>query len=664
MTRIELRILAAVIETLIGAKPREGAAEAAIKLISRLAAADRRLLSLLLFGLEYGAPFMTGRLHRFTQLNADARESYLLRWSNSRIAAQRQGVAALKALAMLAHYGGDAAWAEIGYDGPWLGRVDVPVLPPPYLEGSDAHENARTPLRTSTRQPAGISLGRHVAADLHLRVQACVVGTGAGGAAALARLAARGVEAVGVELGGHPTATDFNQRELDMLAVLYRESGLRTTADKAIGILQGTGVGGSTLHNTGLVYPTPPGIIARWRDEHGFELTETELRGRMASAISALESRPIPLELINANNDVIRRGAAALGWRYRVADHNRRECSGCGYCMLGCAYNRKVNATFAFLPAAIAGGAQVLADCAALRIEGRAGARRVVCGLRDADGRPTGRRAVIEAEVVLVAAGALDTPALLLRSGVGSRRVGQGLRLHPAPVVTGIFPEPVVAWRGLPQSVIVEEFASFMENGRGGFLLIPSASNWPGMSAAVVPGLGSAHHGSMRDYACMGSAAVLLHDETEGRVTIGRSGRPVARYWPNDHDFAELRHGIEALARIHLAAGAERVLLPHSDGPEIRTPAQLRDAMQRMRPVPHRVSLNSVHPQGSCPLGDDPARSAVNPRGELWGEAGIFVCDTSIFPTSVGVPPQVTTMALGAYVADCAADRLADLTSS
>ena len=661
MTATERRILSAVIETVVGAPSTPEAVQAAESLISHLPGGDRRLLSLLLYGLEYGAPVFTLRPRRFTGLGPAARERYLNGWAESRIAARRQGVASLKSLAMLAHYGGAHAWDDVGYDGPWLGRVEVPVLPAPELAVAAAPRPAATASRPSAPLPAGISFGRHAEGDLHVRAQACVIGTGAGGAAALARLAARGIDAIAVELGGHPTAESFTQRELEMLPLLYHNAGLRATADKAIGILQGKGVGGSTLHNTGLVYATPPGIVARWREEHAFAIGEEELEARTREVIGALEANPILSDRINANNDAARRGAEALGWRYRVAEDNRRDCSGCGYCMLGCAYNRKVNAAFAFLPGAVAAGARVLSDCAALRIEGSAGARRVVCELRDAEGRPTGRHATIEATVVLVAAGALDTPALLLRSGLGGKRVGRGLRLHPAPLVTGIFPEPVVAWRGLPQSVVIEEFASFMQDGRGGFLVIPSASNWPGMTAAVIPGLGGAHREAMLEFPRMASAAVLLHDETEGRVTADRDGGPVARYWPHGKDLAELRRGTEAVARMYLAAGAERVLLPYADASPVRTEGELRSALAEAKPAPHRLSLNSVHPQGSCPMGSDPDRSAVNPDGELWDTPGLFLCDTSIFPTSVGVPPQVTTMALAATVADRAADRLRSL---
>ncbi len=658
----ERRIFLSAAGALVGAPAGEDVADAVAPFVRRFRSADRRLLSVLLRAVEYGVPLLEGRARRLTTLEPAEREEYLRGWAESRLEVRRQGAAALKALAMLGFYGRDEAWPEVGYRGPWLGRTEIPILPAPdLLAGSDTPSlktdtgsvatGARRP-RPAIGLPPGITPGRDARSDLRIRAQVCVIGTGAGGAAVLARLAESGIDAVAVEAGGYATAPDFTQRELEMLPLLYQEAGLRATSTKAIGILQGRGVGGSTLHNTGLVYPTPAGILDRWRREHGFPLSVEEMEGRTAEVLSTLGAVPIPHHQINANNAALRQGAEALGWRYRVALHNRAACSACGYCMLGCAYNRKNNAVLTYLPRAVAAGARILADAPVARIEGPAGARRVVCELRDAGDRPTGRRAVVEAPVVVVAAGALDTPALLRRSGVGNGRVGHGLRLHPAALVSAVFPEPVIAWRGLPQSVIVEEFASFQEDGYGGWLFLPSASNWPGLSAAVTPGLGAPHRERMRELPHLASAAVLLHDETAGRVTTDRGGRPVSHYWPERVDQTALRKGIGALAQLYLAAGAERVYLPHPAAPPVRSEAELDRALTAVTAQRHRLALNSVHPQGSCALGTDPARSAVDPHGEVWGERGIFVADASLFPTSVGVPPQVTIMALATAVAD------------
>lgn len=621
--------------------------EAVTPLLRQLSIPDRRMLRLLLYAFEGAAPLLRGEIRRLSSLQAAQREQVMDEWLNSDLEIRRRAAAALKPLAALAHYGRASAGQEIGYDGPWLKRVAVPVLPAPKLPQSDGH--VQTP---------GILEGRYASGDLTLSAKVCVIGTGAGGAAAVARLAQAGVDVLAVEGGPHTTAADFTQQELQMLPLLYQEGGLRATENKSIGILQGRGVGGSTLHNTGLVYGPPTGILSRWRNEHGLELNDADVIGYSQWARKMLGASDIPLDRINVNNDVLRRGAEALGWKYRVAQHNRVDCSGCGYCMLGCAYNRKNNAALSFLPDAVQNGARIMSDAQVRRIKRSAAKCRIYCDLLGTDGEPTGYRATIEADTVIIAAGALDTPALLQRSGMGNGRVGRSLRLHPAALVTAIMREPVNSWRGLPQSVVVEQFASFMQNGRDGFLFIPSASNWPGLTAAVLPGSGALHKQRMAQLPNFASAAVVLHDETEGSVTASASGMPRTRYWPHPHDMAELQRGISELARLHFAAGAERVFLPYGNVPDVADEAELAAALRLARGEPHRIALNSVHPQGSCALGGDERRSACRPDGGLWGEKGVFVADTSLFPTSVGVPPQLTTMMLAAHIADHVTESL------
>lgn len=662
----ERRIFTAVVAAAIGKPAGDDVTEAVAPFLEHLSRVDRLRLRALLLGLEYGAPLFRLRPGRFTSLSPAEREAYLASWARSRLAPRRQGAAVLRALASLAYYGRDAAWPDVGYDGPWLERVEVPIVRATAWERAGARTGGAPPdarvggvaaAQAATLQTS-LTFGRQCGSDLHLRAEAVVVGLGAGGCAALARLAELGVDAIGIEAGGAPTAAEFTQRELEMLPLLYHDAGLRSTADKAITILQGRGVGGSTLHNTGMVYRPPAGIVGRWREEHGLDLADAELERHVADVLDTLGAVPIPPERVNANNDVLRRGAERLGWRWRTPFHNRIECSGCGYCMLGCAYDRKNNAALTYVPRAIAAGARILADAAAERIEGRPGAWRVVCALQDASGRPTGRRAVIEAKVVLLGAGALETPALLARSGLGNRRVGRGLRLHPAATVLARFPDDVIAWRGLPQSVLVEEFASFFEDGRGGFLLVPNPATWPALMGTLVPAVGAAHREIMRELPRLASASVLVHDEGAGRVRVGRDGRSRAVYWPDAGDRDTLLRGIGALARLYLAAGAERVYLPFTGMPPVTDDASLDAALGSARLRRYATSLTSVHPQGTCALGADPSRSATDPRGALRGAPGIFVCDASLFPTSVGVPPQVTIMALATAVAERAAEEV------
>jgi choline dehydrogenase-like flavoprotein len=616
----------------VGVEDRVSLAEGIESLLRHAPAGDQRLFALLLHGIELGAPFAAGRFGRFSSMEAPDRERALRRWAGSAMPSLRQGVASLRALAALVHYGAEEGWTHAAYDGPWLGRVDIDVHAPP--------------------ESPPVVRGRDEQRDIAWTAQACVIGSGAGGAAAAARLAAAGVDVVLLEAGGETRASDFDQHERNMLPLLYRDAGLRATHDKAIGILQGTGLGGSTLHNTGLVVETPAGILQRWRSEHGFQWDDVVWNDYADTVTRTLHAVPVPEERVTGTNVMLRRGAGTLGWRWRIARHNRSACSGCGYCMLGCAYGRKWNASLTWIPSALRDGARVLCDAEAVLIERTSSGHRVHCRLRSATGRPNGRTASIDAQIVLVAAGGLETPALLQHSRIGNARVGRGLRLHPTPLVYAVFDDDVTPWRGVPQSVLVEEFADFEKDGRGGFLLLASAATQPGLAAAAAPGIGAQHRILMRDLVRTAIGGVLLHDEGEGSVRAARDGRPVARYRIDVRDREALNRGVRALSQVFLEAGARRVHLPFADAPAAFDDRDVERILARASWAPHRVLLNAVHPQATCAIGNSARTAAANPSGEVFGAPGVFVCDASAFPTSVGVPPQVTIMALACGIAD------------
>jgi choline dehydrogenase-like flavoprotein len=639
-TATERRVLKAVASAVAGFDVGDDVLSNASVFLGHLPRGDRFQLSLLLRLLQVSTLLPGSGFTRFSELDPVRAREVIGAWLSSRMLLRRRGAAGLKALSALATYSAKSSWPIAAYDGPWLGRKSVPVLPAPDL------------VRAQSERSRGITFGRSARGPLRVRATVCVIGTGAGGASVLARLARQGVDVIGVELGGHPVATDFTQREVEMLPLLYRDAGLRATADQAIGILQGKGLGGSTLHNTGLVYEPPQGVQQRWRVDHGFALDEAQMRNYVRDAFSSLKAVQIAEDAINPNNEVLRRGATLLGWQTRVALHNRAECCGCGYCMIGCAYNRKYNAALTTLPRATRAGARLLCDARVREIRGRYGRRVVVCELLDGAGKPTGFGAEIEAAIVVVAAGALDTPALLQRSQLGNNSVGRNLRLHPAAVVSAEFPDRIDAWRGLPQSVIVEEFATFMSDGHRGFIIIPNAGTAPGLAATLAPGIGDTHMNYMERYPYVASAAVLVHDEGSGVVRSRRNGTPIARYRLARDDAEEMRRGIAALARIYFAAGARRVWFPAPGSEAITSADRVSAAVEALSFEPHRVMLNSVHPQGSCAMGANPVRSATSPDGALWGARGVYVADASLFPTSVGVPPQVTVMALANAVAD------------
>jgi choline dehydrogenase-like flavoprotein len=482
-----------------------------------------------------------------------------------------------------------------------------------------------------------------------LRAEIAVIGSGAGGGAAAMALAEAGRDVLILEAGGHHGASDFDQREDTMLRLLYAEEGRRATWDGSIPILQGRAVGGSTAHNTGYCYRAPPGIIERWRREAGLDLADRDLDRLYEKIERTLAVAPVPEAEVNPHNDVFRRGAARLGLKARLTRQNRwPSCSGCGYCILGCAYNRKQSSLTAFVPIALARGARLRADAPVERIARGPAGDFILCG-RDFEAR---------ARAVVIAAGAIETPLLLARSGLGGPKVGRSLRLHPAAPVGALFDEDLFAWRGVPQSIMVEEYATFFETGRGGYLLMP-ANATPALTATMLPGLGREHRRLMERLRGLASGAVLLHDETRGRVRARpRSLRPWIEYWPNREDARALVEGAGRLARLFFAAGAREVFLPFRGLAPLRAEGEIPRALARARPLPHLMALTSVHPQGTCPFGKSPAQAAVRPDLRLWAAEGIFVGDASVFPSSVGVPPQETVMIMGLRAAEAACEAL------
>ncbi len=491
-----------------------------------------------------------------------------------------------------------------------------------------------------------------VTQDLQLSADVCVVGSGAGGSVVAAELAAAGKSVVVLEEGHYWTSQDFTQREEEMYPKLYRERGTKPTADYAVLVSQGRALGGSTLASFCLCFRTPHQILAHWQDEHGLaDLSHESLFAtfeRVESRIGVKEMGPADL---NANNRVLMRGAERLGFRGRFMRHNRTDCLGCGYCAIGCAYDRKGDALTTYLSAASKAGARLFPDAHVDKVLHEHGAVRGVHGRfsRTSRGRYSFQ---IDAPVVVLAAGALESPMLWLRSGIPdkSRMIGRSLHLHPYFVVEGIFDEPIQAWQGVPQSYVVDEFLNLDKSIEGGSLAIAGAAQ-PIAAAGLMPGLGREYRRLMNRYAQTAAVAFFLHDRSRGEVKPDNRGHPTIEYRLNDEDkldvMAAMRRGCEIL----FAAGAKSVVLPYNDLVEIRQRAQVKVIEERGILANDPLFL-SFHPQGSLPMGGDPKSSVVDAYGAAHGLKGLCVADASVFPTSVAVPPQMTVMALATRTAE------------
>ncbi len=496
-----------------------------------------------------------------------------------------------------------------------------------------------------------IRSGSELRGQVNLQCDAVVVGTGAGGSIAARELARAGAKVIAVEEGAYCTSADFNQREEQMLPMLFQDRGGRTTDDLAIRVLQGRGVGGSTVHNTNLCKRTPDAILDLWHDRyHVTGMRAVELAPAFETIERDLSVAEIPIAMRNRNNDILRIGAEALGWRGGQLKHNRVGCQGSGFCELGCVYNAKQNALKVVIPQAVLAGADVLSDVRAVKVLHNANRVR---GLRaeaiDREGRIVAE-ITIDAPVVVLSASAVGSAALARASNVPDKYelVGKRLRMHPGGVVAGRFKDEVCGDKGIPQSYECTEHLSF-EEGSDRRVWITTAFAHPIGTASVLPGFGAKHMSMMRSYRHFSVLTAMLHDESMGEVYLGSEGRPALRYEMNRSDRLQLQKGLRACAELLFAAGAEEVVIPATPQVIVKSRRDL-DRIDWSFGKPHSVPLTAVHPMGTMPMGDDPRSSVVNSQGEHHQLRGLFVADGSLFPTSIGGPPQISIYAFAQHL--------------
>ena len=465
-----------------------------------------------------------------------------------------------------------------------------------------------------------------------------VVGSGAGGAMAARTLARGGLSVLVLEEGRRWRVSEFRDgHPLDRFAGLYRDAGTTLALGRPPVVLPiGRAVGGTTVVNSGTCYRTPARVQDAWRAK-GLALEDYE--ERLDEVERTLKVAPAPLDVLGRNGHIALAGAKALGWEAGPLRRNAPGCGGCCQCAIGCPRNAKYGVHLNALPQACEAGARIVSDARVTRVLTERGRTVGVSGRR-----PDGTVFTVRTPRVVVACGTTESPLLLWRSGLGRHpEVGRNLAVHPAISISGRFAEPVIAWKGVLQSVGVDQF----HDSDG--ILIEATSTPPGMGSVTLPGWGDELLRELDQAEHMASIGALVADEGNGRVVGRRGGRNLIRYDLGERDAGKLRKAVTVMGELLLAAGAEEIVTGIPGVPAARTVDALCEAVWD---VPaRRLHLAAFHPTGTLAMGADPGRYPVDPEGRLRGVDGVWVADGSILPSSPTVNPQITIMALALGVA-------------
>jgi choline dehydrogenase-like flavoprotein len=487
--------------------------------------------------------------------------------------------------------------------------------------------------------------------ETELEADVCIVGSGAGGSILAYEMAKRGHSVLILERGEYVQPREFHEDEMAMVTRLYRDGVMQQTKDFRFTILQGSCVGGSTTVNNAVCFEPPAHVMARWNDP---ELHDARIDlGDLQKSVEHLNEflhiqRQGPPTRLNPGAQVFVDGAANVPPSELHADIVRANIEGCfgsGYCNIGCPWGKKLSMLDTVLPWAqrdYPGRVTIVSECEVKTIRTRSGDERAVTGLNGV--LPDGRKLTVHAKTYVLSAGALASSYLLMRSGVnGGLPVGEHLCFNMGSPLTAEVDYKVDSYDGLQ--------ISHFGLPPGGEFAFETWFNPPVSQAVNLPGWFEDHYANMRNYDHLLAAGVIVGTKGNARVKKALTGGPDVDYTPDPGDLRTLARGLHLLAQILFDGGAKRVML-NTWGYDVFEPGDDLARLDRLVQTPGYMTLGTGHPQGGNAMSHDSKRGVVGPDFRVHGFSNLYICDASVFPSSLTVNPQMTVMTLAHYAAD------------
>lgn len=607
------------------------------EIVSRQPQPDReeflQLLKILdsnLLGVSWGGP-----MKRFLDLSPAQREKMLQRWSTSRLAKLRKAFSTLKKLNSFLYYtavenGEHPAYKAIGYPGPPLGKFDetspIPVLTP--------------------------------GTDTILSCEILIIGSGAGGGVFAAELSAAGKDVIVLEKGPYLSGANLSQEEGKMFNSLYERMGAMTSSNGEVSLLAGSCLGGGTTVNWAGCFRTPDYILDEWATHHQAPLFADKRFQASLDEVSRVISVNSSAEGHNFQNRALWTGSQKLGHAVSLIQRNEKDVGesdlkALGFSCFGDRYGKKQGGVKTWLKQASENGARIICNCSAEKLtikNGRAtGAEATVTSPQG-----TTLRLFVKAEKIVVAGGAINTPALLKNSGLKHPHIGRNLHLHPTVGATGIYKEVSAPWYGPMMSVVNDQFARV--SGNYGFKLETPPSH-PGVIAMSLPWKSAA--GFKEDLircAHFASFIAITRDKDCGYISVDKKGVPIVHYHLSKFDLQHVLKGLTAASRIHFENNCQSIIYPHYQNHRFENTGKKADLERFLHDLPvwgwrpNMFALYSAHQMASCRMGGDQKTHPTSPEGSLYEVPNIYIGDASAFPSASGVNPMLTIMALAHYI--------------